>query len=126
MLKGYNLKLKYLPIEYPGYIIYTPEDQPNKLVVNKKLSDFEIENVILHEIGHELNDVQSDHRYKDNYRIRLKSECRANDFMIQERVKEYVALGNEPISSNYIDLANCLGTHDYVKVKKELSKYLVH
>lgn len=126
MLKKYHLKLKYLPIERHGYLIHAKGNKPDKLIVNESLSDYEIENVILHEIGHKKHDDKNISNYKDDYSVRIHSEYGANDFMIHERVKEYVALGNEPISSNYIDLANCLGTQDYTKVKKELSKYLIH
>lgn len=125
LLKDHNLVLKYADIDGPGYLIPTLNNDPDWIVVPNSATSQQVENVILHEIGHLEND-DSCINYKDDYRVRIGSEHNANSFMIREKVKEYVALGNDILSSNYVDLANTIGTTDYIKVKAELSKYLLN
>lgn len=124
LLKEHHLKAVFLPTHGKGFLIRTPKGTPNQIVINSDLSEKEVENVILHEIGHlKHDDTRCD--YKDDYGVRIGSEREANNFMIHEQVAKYVALGNDILSSNYVDLANGIGTHDYNRVKSELEKYLV-
>lgn len=127
LLKEYNLSLQLLPIEGKGFIMSAPTDDPKDpdvIVVNSNLSDDEMEKVILHEIGHAKNDDCSYHDYKYSYVTRLISENCANDFLIKEKIKQFVALNNEPLDANYVNVANSIGTADYMKVKEELAKYI--
>lgn len=126
MLKDHNLKLKYEDIHGKGFLVPTPGTDPDFVVVRQNASDEQIEKVILHEIGHARNDddcVCCD--YRNDYRARIQAEYGANSFMIRERVAKYVAYGNDAKESNYVDLANGIGTHDFDTVRKELKKYLV-
>lgn len=126
MLKDHNLKLKYEDIHGPGFLIPTPDNDPDFIVVPQNASNEHVENVILHEIGHSENDDDcvTDHNYQGNYGTRVKMEYGANGFMIRERVAKYVALGNDVLSSNYVDLANSIGTTNFGQVRDELKKYI--
>ncbi|MBP2058634.1 hypothetical protein J2Z60_001822 [Lactobacillus colini] len=124
MLKKHNLVPRYDDLDNEGYIIHTPDNYPDVILINQDATDEQIERVILHEIGHAINDSKVIGNYKNNYLTRLLCENNADDFMIKEKVKEYVALGNDVLSSNYVNLAQFLGTKNYHKVKLELSKYV--
>ena len=118
LLNKYHLKLKFLPMDRDGYLV-------NGVVfVRESLSDEQIEKVILHEIGHAKNDssVVGDYKYIGS--AHSCSECRANNFMIHEKIKQYVALGNEPDEANYVNIAVSLGISNYDEVREELLKYV--
>lgn len=123
LLKKYNLKIKYGPTHGNGYIIRTPNGYPNLLVVKENLSNEETEKVILHEIGHAKNDDDVIGDYKTDNRAHDCCESQANKFMISQKVKEYADLGYDTIHTNYINLADCLGTKDYWEVREQLAKY---
>lgn len=123
LLKKYNLKIKYGPTHGNGYIIRTPNDYPNLLVVKENLSDEETEKVILHEIGHAKNDDNVVGDYKTDTRAHDCCESGANRFMVSEKIKEYVNMGYDTMNANYINLADCLGTNNYWEVREELLKY---
>lgn len=122
LLREHHLEVDYLPIEKKGYIVPTPPDQPDILIINEKLSDEEAERVILHEIGH-ADDAFSIEDYKGNYTVRVTSEDCANKFMVKQLVKKYAELGYDISSTNWLDLANSIGTEKYKIVRKELEKY---
>ena len=127
LLKENNLSLQLLPIEGKGFIMSSPTDDPKDpdvIVVNSNLSDEEMEKVVLHEVGHAKNDDVSCDDYKISYITRLISENGANDFLIKQKVKQFVALNNEPLDANYVNLADSIGIDDYMKVKEELAKYI--
>lgn len=124
LLKKYNLHLQYADTHENGCIVETPKGFPNLLMVKSGLTDEEMEKVILHEIGHAKNDNYSHRDYKYSYVTRVVCEDCANDFVIKERVRQFVALNNEPSEANYVNLAHSIGTKDYMKVKSELSKYM--
>ncbi len=44
-------------------------------------------------------------------------------FLIRERVKQYIALGNDLQTTNWLDFAKSIGTQDYFQVQEELNKY---
>lgn len=125
MIKKYHIELIYLPIDKEGYLVKGEYDQPNIIVVKSSLSDEETEKVILHEVGHLKRDDNVNGNYKDSYVTRLGCENGANGYLIQEKVKQYVALGNDATSANYVNLAESIGVHDFSRVKYELSKYLI-
>lgn len=122
LLREHHLEVKFLPIEKRGYIIPTPPDQPDILIINQDLSDEEAERVILHEIGH-ANDAFDIEDYKGNYSVRISSEDCANKYMVKQLVKKYAELGYDISSTNWLDFANSIGTEKYKTVRKELEKY---
>lgn len=126
LLKRYNLKVNYLPIEGKGFLIRTPSNKPDEIFINDALSDEEAKQVVLHEIGHLKNDDCTMSDYKDSYLARVHSENEANSYMVKHKIKEYFDLGNDIPTSNYVTLAESLGITDYMKVKNELSKYLLN
>ena len=124
LLDKYNLLLQYGPAHEKGCIIKTPKNKPNLLVVKEGLSDEETKKIILHEIGHAKNDDYTHKDYKYSYVSRLLCEDGADKFVIEEKVKEFVSLNNEPTDANYITLAKSIGTNNYLKVKYELERYI--
>ena len=123
LLKKYNLKIKYGPTHGNGYIIRTPSDYPNLLVIKENLSDEETEKVILHEVGHAKNDDDTQKDYKDNPITRICCESGAKNFVVHEQIKKYVDLGNDITSANWLNLAKYIGTDNYYLVQEELLKY---
>lgn len=95
----------------------------NVVFVKESLSDSQIEKVILHEIGHAKNDpdVIGD---KNNCSADTCRECGANRFMMEQKIKQYVAEGNEPDEANYANIAVSLGLADFELVREELLKYI--
>lgn len=124
LLKKYNLEVVYLPIFEKGYYIPTPNNHASLIIINEKLSDEEREQIILHEIGHVKNDDDK-HDYKSNYATRIYSENGANNFMVHEQVKKYIALGNDAYNANWLNVAKSIGTQNYLLVRNELLKYMI-
>lgn len=77
----------------------------------------------MHEIGHTKN-VIGDHNHSCS--THSCSEHRANTFMVHKKIKQYVALGNESIEANYINVATSLGINNYddIRESEELLKYV--
>lgn len=123
LLDKYHLKLFYRSLDKKGYLVKTPSGFKDIIVVKDGLSDEETEKVILHEIGHAKNDKNAIGNYKHSYSTRICSECGANDFMVSEKVRQYIALGNDASSANWLDLAKSIGTDNYLQVREELRKY---
>lgn len=119
MLKEYNLKLMFGPFHGEGFLV------GNVIFVNENISEENIETVVLHEIGHAHNDSSIVGDYTKIPSAHCCSEHEANNFMIHEKVKEYVALGNDPDQANYVNIATSLGINDYEGVRAELLKYVV-
>lgn len=44
--------------------------------------------------------------------------------MVHEKIKQYVALGNEPDEANYVNIAVGLGINNFDEVREELLKYV--
>lgn len=124
LLKKYNLHLQYGPSHEKGCIVKTPDGFPDLLMVKEGLSDEETEKVILHEIGHAKNDDYSHRDYKYSYVTRVVCEDCADDFVIKERIRQFIAHNNEPSQANYVNLAHSIGTNDYDKVRSELLRYI--
>lgn len=118
LLKKYHLKLKFMSMDRDGYLVHSV------VFVREKLSDEQIEKVILHEIGHAKNDpsVVGDYKYIGS--AHSCSEHGANNFLIHEKIKQYVALGNEPDEANYVNIAVSLGINNFDEVREELLKYV--
>lgn len=124
LLKKYHLQLVYLPLISEGYLIHT-KSKKDLICVKDGLSDNEIEKVVLHEIGHAKNDSSVVGDYSVDYFTRVRCESKANDYMIEEMVKEEASLTYDVSNINYVDFAESLGTHNYGKVRAELAKYIV-
>lgn len=124
LLKEYNLAIKFLPTHGQGFLARTKGNIPDQIVVSENLSDEQIEKVILHEIGHAKNDpsVVGDYKYIGS--AHSCSECGANNFMIHEKIKQLIALGNEPDEANYVNIAVSLGISNFDEVREELLKYV--
>ncbi|MCZ3508291.1 ImmA/IrrE family metallo-endopeptidase [Lactobacillus gasseri] len=124
LLKKYNLHLQYGPSHEKGCIVRTPAGLPDLLMVKEGLSDEETEKVILHEIGHAKNDpsVVGDYKYIGS--AHSCSEYGANNFMVHEKIKQFIALGNEPDEANYINIAVSPGISNFDEVREELLKYV--
>ncbi|MCZ3526164.1 ImmA/IrrE family metallo-endopeptidase [Lactobacillus gasseri] len=118
LLKKYHLKLKFMPMDRDGYLVH------GVVFVRESLSDEQIEKVILHEIGHAKNDpsVVGDYKYIGS--AHSCSEYGANNFMVHEKIKQFIALGNEPDEANYINIAVSLGISNFDEVREELLKYV--
>lgn len=101
LLKKYKLKLEFAPLHCPGLIVHGKNGKPDVIVVNSKLNDDQVENVILHEIGHAKNDGDVLGDYQTNDSARSCSEHGANVFWIHEKIKQYFALGNDLDSANW-------------------------
>nr|DAV22918.1 MAG TPA: IrrE protein [Caudoviricetes sp.] len=124
LLKEYNLAIKFLPTHGQGFLARTKGNIPDQIVVSENLSDEQIEKVILHEIGHAKNDssVVGDYKYIGS--AHSCSEYGANNFMVHEKIKQFIALGNEPDEANYINIAVSLGISNFDEVREELLKYV--
>ena len=123
LLKKYKLKLAFAPLHCPGLIVHGKDGKPDVVVVNSELDDNEVENVILHEIGHAKNDGDVLGDYQTDDGAHSCSEHGANVFMIHEKVKQYFALGNEIQDANWLNIAKSIGTQDYLQVQEELNRY---
>lgn len=124
LLKKYNLELVFLPVEEDGFIVHTTQGEPDQIVIKSSLPESKIEGVVLHEIGHALFDGEIQGDYTTDDKSHSQSENEANGYMIEQKVKSYIDLNNDALYTNYIDLANSIGTKDYQKVKKELQKHI--
>ena len=52
------------------------------------------------------------------------SECKANNFMVHEKIKQFVAMGNDPNEANYVNIAIGLGINNFEEVREELLNYI--
>lgn len=125
LLNEHHLKLVYKYIESEGYIVHMPDPCPDFVFVKDGLSDEETERVILHEIGHAKNDKYVVGNYRTNPRAHDCSEHKANNFIVSEKVKEYANLGYDTMNANWLNLAQYIGTDNYLLVREELMKYKV-
>lgn len=122
--KKYKVDIVFLPTERQGYLLNNHHSKP-KIVVNSSLSENDVKSTVLHEIGHLIHDSDVVGDYKEISEAHYSSESAANKFMIQERIREYVLLGNDAIQADWLKLAKGIGTNQYKDVKKELRKYMM-
>lgn len=118
LLNKYHLTLKFLPMDRDGYLVQ------GVVFVREDLSDEQIEKVILHEVGHAKNDplIVGDYKYIGS--AHSCSECKANNFMVHEKIKQFVAMGNDPNEANYVNIAIGLGINNFEEVREELLNYI--
>lgn len=124
LLKKYDLELVFLPVEEDGCIVHTEQGEPDHIVIRNTLPESKIEGVVFHEIGHARFDCDVQGDYTTNDKSHSQSENGANGYMIEQKVKNYLDLNNDALYTNYINLADAIGTKDYQKVKKELQKHI--
>lgn len=124
LLKKYNLCVIFRDTHQKGFLLKSEDYHPSVIVVNSKLSEAEADKTILHEIGHYLKDDDVIGDYTKDKITHDCSEHGANNFMISEQVRHYVALGNDASTTNWVTLAESIGTDDFLQVQKELKKYL--
>ncbi|MCT0164429.1 ImmA/IrrE family metallo-endopeptidase [Lactobacillus helveticus] len=123
MIKKYHAEVDYIQLERPGYLARGVNGLPNIIFVNSKLPSEKAEQVIIHELGHLMHDHESAKKYSNKYSARIICESGANNFMIRQQVKKYIALGNNALDANWLNLANYIGTNNYWLVREELLKY---
>lgn len=123
LLKEHNLKLVYKNLSSNGYIIHTPDGYDDLIFIKDGLSEEETIRVVLHELGHAVNDDETMNDYRYNYKTRICSEHNANDYLVKEQVRKYALLGVDISSINWLDFAKSIGTDNYLLVREELAKY---
>ena len=100
-----NIRIKDLLRKYNATLVYNDDlhkkgfnipinSTSNIIVVNSDLTDEEIEQVILHELGHSANDDEVIGSYKNYLVPRFKMESKANDFMLRELLEKYILTTN--------------------------------
>ena len=77
-------------LDHKGY--YIPYIK--MIVINNNLSEQEQEMIILHELGHALNNDESCKIYNSTYNNHSKEEWAANSFLIKELASEYSSYSN--------------------------------
>lgn len=77
-------------LEHKGYYI----SKLRMIVINSSLSEEEQFLVILHELGHALNNDESCKIYNSTYNNHSKEEWAANSFLIKELASEYSSYSN--------------------------------
>ena len=112
-----NIRIKDLLRKYNATLVYNDDlhkkgfnipinSTSNIIVVNSDLTDEEIEQVILHELGHSANDdkvIGSYNDYNDYLVPRSKMESKANDFMLRELLENYILRTNtDPTDINCV------------------------
>lgn len=83
-LENIGVELCLVDMEGPGY--YLPELK--KMFINQSLMEDEIKLTVLHELKHALDHEDFSELYK-SFVYRLKMEREANDYMLNEMLKEH-------------------------------------
>lgn len=120
----YHLKVIYIPSDRDGYLVRTTPDKPDIIVVKEGLSEEKTYQVIQHEIGHALKDKDVVGSYRDDYSARVKCESGADDYMIENLVKEEAECVYDISTVNTADFAHNFGV-SYSKVREAFAKYIV-
>lgn len=103
LLKKYNAVLKYNDELHKNGFNIPVNPNLNIIVVKSNLKDEEIEQVILHELGHAVNDDKVVGSYKNYLVPRSKMEFKANDFMLKELLQSYILTTNtDPTDINCV------------------------
>lgn len=99
-----------------GQAYYTETKGIPFIIYNNSLSDSELEQSIIHELGHHFNDDPSFVNYKNDYLVRTKCEYGATYYLVDTYAKQYVEDVDKE-NANYISLANFLNLKDVDMVK---------
>lgn len=108
LLKEHNAVLKYSDSLHKNGFNIPINSKLNLIVVKSNLPDEEIEQVILHELGHAVNDDKVVGSYSNYLVPRCKMEAKANDFMLKELLQSYILTTNtEPSDINCVSFLEC-------------------
>lgn len=104
-LKENNIKVVFLD-DLNGKGLYIPKERT--IILKSELSKEEQILVLLHEIGHLINDENVPGSYNKHYAPRSKMENKANDFMLRELLYSYLlTTGAEPTDINCVAFLEC-------------------
>ena len=104
-LKENNIKAVFLD-DLNGKGLYIPKERT--IILKSELSKEEQILVLLHEIGHLINDENVPGSYNKHYAPRSKMENKANDFMLRELLYSYLlTTGTEPADINCVAFLEC-------------------
>lgn len=104
-LKENNIKVVFLD-DLNGKGLYIPKERT--IILKSELSKEEQILVLLHEIGHLINDENVPGSYNKHYAPRSKMENKANDFMLRELLCSYLlTTGAEPTDINCVAFLEC-------------------
>lgn len=104
-LKENNIKVVFLD-DLNGKGLYIPKERT--IILKSELSKEEQILVLLHEIGHLINDENVPGSYNRHYAPRSKMENKANDFMLRELLYSYLlTTGTEPADINCVAFLEC-------------------
>lgn len=104
-LKENNIKVVFLD-DLNGKGLYIPKERT--IILKSELSKEEQILVLLHEIGHLINDENVPGSYNKHYAPRSKMENKANDFMLRELLYSYLlTTGTEPADINCVAFLEC-------------------
>ncbi|QBK08427.1 hypothetical protein FORC83_p046 (plasmid) [Campylobacter jejuni] len=104
-LKENNIKVVFLD-DLNGKGLYIPKERT--IILKSELSKEEQILVLLHEIGHLINDENVPGSYNKHYVPRSKMENKANDFMLRELLYSYLlTTGAEPTDINCVAFLEC-------------------
>lgn len=104
-LKENNIKVVFLD-DLNGKGLYIPKERT--IILKSELSKEEQILVLLHEIGHLINDENVPGSYNNHYVPRSKMENKANDFMLRELLYSYLlTTGAEPTDINCVAFLEC-------------------
>ena len=104
-LKENNIKVVFLD-DLNGKGLYIPKERT--IILKSELSKEEQILVLLHEIGHLINDENVPGSYNKHYVPRSKMENKANEFMLRELLYSYLlTTGTEPADINCVAFLEC-------------------
>lgn len=110
-LKNIEVELYLIDMDGKGY--YIPEWR--KIFINQGLPEELIKMVILHELKHAITHGEYKLLYK-SFNYRLKMEKEANQYMLDETVKEHDGVYNYSLVSEHFNLG--MGYEYYYKEMK--------
>lgn len=122
ILKEHDITLKYMDFDVKKGCIVKDKHGKLHLLIKSDLSEIEENSVAWHELGHYFFDSEVTGDYDKNTVARSRMEYKADEYMVKEMVARYVLEGNDIETTNYVDLASQIGTHNLSLVKRELLK----
>lgn len=96
-----KVKIKYSPFldDEAHYI-----SECNLIVVNSNRDEFDMTKSLLHELGHAAKDQGNEALYRATFTMHSKMENDAEEFMIKNLVRQYLALNDtDPKNVNYMN-----------------------